>query len=430
MINLVFCIKSKESFKRIINTLKIDSNFELEDFTPNLETLQENVMIKDYDIAVVDEKLTWLDTALDLLNKKGVKIVLFKGDFKKTISDIYSKIPKDKNYLEKEKSHKEDHTKTAASYPDKLYYIKKEAFSKNEEPVLPKSTNSAYSVLENKLIITGGLSKGAGSTFLAINLAKAFTDLKIRTSVIEPPIEEPYLFYYLGIDKKLSIKCVQNSFYSYPHAIDSGSNILKNMETVIDDIIWIIPSAFENKIENWDYIKMLMLLDFSRRSPINIIDAGINYDHESIEPFITDADILLITVNPLPAELNKNKANIEKLLKLKKEGLPVEFIINYCSPAIIKKELSEYFKNTPLIYIPALETRFIQECAYKNKIPITHPQISEKLFSPLSEIIKNIIPLGVLKETIKNQSLNDENIIYRLKEKITGLKSVFSSFKF
>ena len=31
-------------------------------------------------------------------------------------------------------------------------------------------------MLENKLIITGSLSKGAGSTFLAINLAKASID--------------------------------------------------------------------------------------------------------------------------------------------------------------------------------------------------------------------------------------------------------------
>ena len=47
MINIVFCIKSKESFKRIVNTLKIDNDFELEDFTPNLETLQENIIV-DY----------------------------------------------------------------------------------------------------------------------------------------------------------------------------------------------------------------------------------------------------------------------------------------------------------------------------------------------------------------------------------------------
>ncbi|MCX6383548.1 MAG: hypothetical protein NTV16_03550 [Actinobacteria bacterium] len=44
--------------------------------------------------------------------------------------------------------------------------------------------NIRYKVLENKLIIIGALSKGAGSTSLSVNLVKALTDLKIRTSVI------------------------------------------------------------------------------------------------------------------------------------------------------------------------------------------------------------------------------------------------------
>ena len=202
------------------------------------------------------------------------------------------------------------------------------------------------------------------------------------------------------------------------------------MGTIIDDIIWIMPSPFENKIESWDHIKMLMLLDAARKSPINIIDVGTNYEHESIESILSGSDMFLIAVNPLPAELNKNRGKIENLLKLKKEGLPIEFIINYHTPAITKRALSEYFKTTPLIFIPAVETKYIQECANKYKIPITHPQISEILFPPISEIIKNIIPLDILKETIKNQSLNDENIIFRIKEKISGLKSVFSGVKF
>ena len=171
----------------------------------------------------------------------------------------------------------------------------------------------------------------------------------------------------------LNIKCIENNFYSYPHAIDNGQKIIKNMGTIIDDIIWIMPSPFENKIESWDHIKMLMLLDAARKSPISIIDVGTNYEHESIESILSGADMFLMVINPLPAELNKNKDNIEKLIKLKKEGLPIEFIINHHTPAITKKYLSAYFKTTPLIYIPAVETRYIQECVYKYKIPLTHP---------------------------------------------------------
>ncbi|MCX6383549.1 MAG: hypothetical protein NTV16_03555 [Actinobacteria bacterium] len=181
---------------------------------------------------------------------------------------------------------------------------------------------------------------------------------------------------------------MENSFYSYPHAIDNGQKIIKNMGTIIDDIIWIMPSPFENKIEGWDHIKMLMLLNLSRRSPINIIDVSTNYEHESIESILSGAGMFLIVINPFPAELNKNKDKIEKLLKLKKEGFPIEFIINYYTPVITKKDLSAYFKTTPIIYIPVVETRYIHESAYKYKIPLTHPQISEKLFNPLSEIKK------------------------------------------
>ncbi|MHB8280173.1 MAG: hypothetical protein ACYDIA_21355 [Candidatus Humimicrobiaceae bacterium] len=113
---------------------------------------------------------------------------------------------------------------------------------------------------------------------------------------------------------------MENSFYSYPNAIDNGQKIIKNMGTIIDDIICIMLSPFENKIESWDNIKMLMLLDVSRRSPINIIDAGANYEHESIEPILSGADMFLMVINPLPAELNKNKDKIEKLIKLKKKA--------------------------------------------------------------------------------------------------------------
>lgn len=422
MINLVFCIKSKESFKRIQNTLKIDNNLELEEFIPNLEALQSNITIKHYDIAVIDEKLSWKEEAFDLLNKKGTSIILFKGNFKKTISEIYDKMPGSAD--DEDSSNK--NTKTLSPYPN-LNYCKNstlQAIEKNPTKAEPALFNG----IENKLIIIGSLSHGAGATFLSINLAKALTDLKIRTSVIETPINEPTLFYYLGLDKKLATKCIDNNnFYSYPHLISGGLKPPKNKETIIDNIVWLIQNPLEGAIENWDHLKTIMLLDSSRRSPINIIDAGINYENESIEPLISAADLLLIVVNPISYNLRKNKKKIEELIKLKKNGLLVEFIVNLNTPAISKKDLSAYFKNIPLIYIPVIETRYLQESANKSVIPLTHPKISEKLFNPISEIVKNIIPVEVLSKSVKTGYPNKENIASKLKEKIRGLKSIFSS---
>ena len=425
MINLVFCIKSKESFRRIQNTLKIDNNLEIEEFIPNLDMLQSNITVKHYDIALVDEKLSWKEEALDVLNKKGTQIVIFKGNFKKSISEIYDKI----SAGQKEDGTLEDSDKSQESfipYPV-INYHKTPPIKAWEEA--PSIGQQLFNGIENKLIITASLSHGGGSTFLSVNLAKALTDLKIRASVIELPINEPYLFYYLGIDKKLNMKCTEKIFYSYPHLINAGLKPPKNKETIIDNIVWLIANPLEGKIDNWDSLKTRMLIESSRRSPINIIDAGVNYDHESMQALLTDADFILVTVNPVFCELSRNREKIENLIKLKKEGSPVEFIINRYTSAITKKDLSAYFKNTALVYIPAIETKYIQEASNKFIMPLTHPQIVEKLFSPLSEIIKNIIPMDVLKETMKDKPLNERNVIYRLKEKAAGFKSIFSGLK-
>ena len=67
-------------------------------------------------------------------------------------------------------------------------------------------------------------------------------------------------------------------------------------------------------------------------------------------------------------------------------------------------------------------TRFKNEY-YKNKIPLDYSEVEEQLFKPLSGIIKNIIPLGLFKEVLKDKSsYKDSNIINRLKEKLLNLK--------
>jgi len=205
MINLICCIKSHESFSRIYNTFKDDNNFELEGFTEDFEKVQENITVSQYDLAVVDEKLLWKDSVLDLFNKKDIKIIIFKGDFRKTINDIYKLFPKleeAKELLKKEKST----LKNKESDSKEIKYILKEKLVERKVKVDVPAYREIYKGIENKLIIVTSLSKKAGSTFLSINLAKALSGLKIRTSIIEPPIDRPYLFDYIGIDGKESRK--------------------------------------------------------------------------------------------------------------------------------------------------------------------------------------------------------------------------------
>ena len=422
MINLICCIKSPESFSRIYDTFKEDNNFSLEDFVKDFEKIQENITIKQYDLAVIDEKLPWKDPALDLFNKKGTKIIIFKGDFRKTINDVYKLFP----ILEEAKEHlkkREPQSKHGKVSDQKIKYIVKEKLAEKEANPGTPVYKEIYKGIENKLIIVTGLSKKAGSTFLSINLAKALSGLKIRTCIIEPPIERPYLFDYLGIDGEAS---PEHDFYSYPHIINNGTKPLRDMEAILDDIIWIIPDSRINIIENWDSLKMMKLLYASKRAPISIVDIGTNIEHESIDPILTSADMILAVINPQPIELKQNKDRLETLLKLKKEGYPVEFVINFYNNSINRKVLSNYLNISPSIFIPAISHEHIYKAGYKNKIPLDYPEVEEQLFKPLSAIIKSIIPLGLFRETLKDRSsFNGSNIIQTLKEKLTNFKSLF-----
>ena len=424
MINLICCIKSPESFSRIFDTFKEDYNFNLEDFVKDFEKVQENITIKQYDLAVIDEKLPWKDPALDLFNKKGIKIIIFKGDFRKTINNIYKLFPvlEEAKELLKRRDPQSNHGKVS---DQKIKYIVKEKLVEKEVKLDAPVYKEIYKGIENKLIIITGLSKKAGSTFLSINLAKALSGLKIRTSVIEPPIDSPYLFDYLGMDGKLDTASSEYNFYSYPHIINNGIKPLRDMETILDDIIWIIPDSRINIIENWDSLKMMKLLYASKKAPISIIDIGTNIEHESIDPVLTSADMILAVINPQPVELKRNKDRLETLLKLKKEGYPVEFVINFYNSSINRKVLSNYLNISPSIFIPAINHDYIYKAGYKNKIPLDYPEVEEQLFKPLSGIIKNIIPLGLFRETLKDKSsFNGSNIIQTLKDKLTNFKSL------
>ena len=424
MINLICCIKSPESFSRIYDTFKEDNNFSLEDFVKDFEKIQENITIKQYDLAVIDEKLPWKDPALDLFNKKGTKIIIFKGDFRKTINDVYKLFP----ILEEAKEHlkkREPQSKHGKVSDQKIKYIVKEKLAEKEANLGTPVYKEIYKGIENKLIIVTGLSKKAGSTFLSINLAKALSGLKIRTSIIEPPIDNPYLFDYLGIDGKFDTASSEYNFYSYPHVINNGIKPLRDMEAIIDDIIWIIPDSRINIIDNWDSLKMMKLLYASKKAPISIVDIGTSIEHESIDPILTSADMILAVINPQPVELKQNKDRLETLLKLKKEGYPVEFVINFYNSSINRKVLSNYLNISPSIFIPAINHEHIYMAGYKNKIPLDYPEVEEQLFKPLSGIIKNIIPLELFRETLKDKSsFNSSNIIQIIKERFASLKNL------
>lgn len=85
MLNLLCCTKANLSYERIVNHFE---NFRFESHINELDVLQEKLINNSYDLAIIDEKLWWLDEGIELLNKQNIKVIVFKGNFDEIINEI------------------------------------------------------------------------------------------------------------------------------------------------------------------------------------------------------------------------------------------------------------------------------------------------------------------------------------------------------
>lgn len=264
--------------------------------------------------------------------------------------------------------------------------------------------NNSFSVLNPKLIVVANLSKRAGSTFLSLNLAKYLTDLNILTSILELPFE-PYIFDNIGLQHRLSKGSMEEeyNFYSYPHVISIGEKIKRGKETIDDGIIWMVADPRKNIIseDNWSYHHMMKYLYSSKKASVTILDVGNYIEHTSIEPVLEEADLILVVIDPMPAEIMMNSQRLTKLLSTKRASTNYEFVINRYTKGVNKKELMDVLQFEPLAYIPVIDLSLIHKAAYDCRIPYSFQEVKVILDKPFYSVISKILP-----EQLFNQKNN------------------------
>ncbi len=295
-----------------------------------------------------------------------------------------------------------------------------QAFEKSTEAVGRVSETRVTSLIHvpNKLILVVNLSKRAGSTFIALNLAKYLTAYNITPCVIEPPIDAPYIFDYIGLDKRIMEESESefDDYFSFPHAIADNIPILKDKETHSDNILWLVPDPRQQCIKEWSYDNMLKLLFCSISASIRIIDCGWNFNHDSINKLLPHADLVLAIVDPMPTECMQNSEILYNMLDMKRNGSPIEFLINKWNSGIDKKELLKYLSVEPIGYIPAVDIKYIYHAVYNCKFPIDNKEVLSLLSDPFSSILEIILPHDLIKHN-DNQLVNKGSLFNRLLKK-------------
>lgn len=252
-----------------------------------------------------------------------------------------------------------------------------------------------YPPLSSKLILIANLSKRAGSSFITVNLAKLFSELKFIANVLEVPFE-PYLFDSVGLEQRLDRGQNEKSlhFFSLPHAIIENERVDRNREHKEDGILWSVADPRKPLIasDKWTLHHTMKYVSHSKKASFILFDVGSYFEHVSIQPLMDEADLVLMVVDPMPSEIMSNHKRLAHFIDLKQKGAPIEFLLNRWTKGIDKKELERVLEVKPVAAVPAIELSLVHQAVYDCVIPYQIPEVKRQLREPLLTVVKKWIP--------------------------------------
>lgn len=263
-----------------------------------------------------------------------------------------------------------------------------------EKPIVSEVVKYIIPVTGAKNIGVCGLSEGAGSTFITMNLAAALADY-MRVSVIEPPFYTPYIYDTLGIRGYLDE--YDTTFYPFAHLIEEDKNLENNKEFKYNNVSWIVTDPDKKEISDWNYYKMLKLMYASKQSLLSVVDIGTYIEHESIKNVIEQFDMLLVVIDPFITQYMNNYNSLLYFKKLKEEGICVEFIVNKFNEGVDKKRMLDYLGIKPMEYVPFISPEYIYGAVYDCLIPYEKKEVQEVLRPAFDELIRKLVPEEIIR---------------------------------
>lgn len=329
MLKIMPLIKSKDSYNRI----KSDFDFiDFEEQITSLESLQENIVICDYDIAIIDIKIPYYEEALNLLIKNEIPIVLFKGNFKElsdqlnhTIDEIKSNISKvneEKNLNEKKE------TKIKYVYLERPYYENEPKIEiKEVEKIVEKIVEVEKPIIiekeiereiEREVIDTATIAVisncSNGKSFITWNMAHGFASRGYNTSVIN--LDRGYsanIYYSIDKEEESALKHA-SKIKNYNKFLEKAYHIKKNLKIFTNEL------CSEEELDNEEFLKILNLVQATSQITIidckseinNLLKSAISYS--SVVLFIFDNDNMHYNLNKKMLEKINDVFNPEKTI--------------------------------------------------------------------------------------------------------------------
>lgn len=246
-----------------------------------------------------------------------------------------------------------------------------------------------FSFMKKSTVAFASLTPCSGSSFLALNLAKAASSF-INTSLIE--IGNKNVSFYCDLDIKNKFENYNKEFVFY-HDKLKNSSFNGEIGNELENIHYIVMDPQIKSGEEWSNIDTLTLLNHCRNISCNVVDLN-TLDDVDINIF----DLIFLVIDPSPTNIHRAKKDIEKY----KEFKNAKFIINKFSKEINsrKKEILEFIEVEPL-FLPFIEGDHIYEIFYKDRYEDTQEKFLRS--KDFNKILKMIIPEEIIKSKTKKK---------------------------
>lgn len=371
-----------------------------------LRDLEDAIEFYRADLYIVDLQLMDADVLVDVLSKGNHEYLVIENDVKAVMPQIIEKFGVQPVVPELKEIHYEREEKERIVIKEKV--IEKEVI------------RMTYQALPSKVVIVGSLSRGAGSTILATNLARMTAKRGIDVAYIEHPLIRPYMFDYLQIH-------LQEQMDNGQPYIDIGNEIqqegiarTKSNTFARDGIKWHVNDSRIPQVPSFSYENMLVLTH-AVQANVLIIDISDRWLDPEIQKFLYLADTILMCVEPDPIKyewsLYGNGASKQRegkamdwLLEQKLNNFELVLMKNV--KGIDIKMLKSIMHKKPIVSLPYIPYQDIQQALFQSKLIYDYKEHDRAFEESLIPVIAKFLPKDFVE--IKNR---DKGFLNRFKSK-------------
>jgi len=240
-------------------------------------------------------------------------------------------------------------------------------------------------VVEKQKIGVVGMSRNAGTSFVATSLAKVLsyrderkvTLLEVSDLALN---KRSFLYDSIGFDKRFKAR----DFVRFYNEIKSGGNI-RGRTNHDDKINWglITPEDIKDGIEMTP-IEMIRLIN-NISGDVIICDLS---ECKNTEDYLLDMDFVVFVIDPIPSAMITGYPLMREVKRMAHKGKKVVWLVNKFNGGINKRDMQSFLKLKETHKIPLINAEHFYGAEYNCKIPYEMPEIRDKTRETIEMIIR------------------------------------------